>query len=379
MPLSLTSDQEFLRDTTTKFLADQASVAELRRLRDDPTGFDPRYWQRGGELGWTSLLVSEERGGGSISDDGLIDLSLIAHEFGRHAAPGPLASTNVVAAALSRDSSGSHGDLLAGLLAGTSIASWCHGEPHPHDGPGEVALEIRVDGSDVVLNGRKRPAESVNAASHLLVSGRTGDGLTQVVVPTDATGLAVRPMHSVDLTRRFSELTFHDVRVPSAAVVGDVGSAGGRLEHQLQLALVIAVSESVGAMRTALDMTIEWAFDRYTFGRPLASYQELKHRFADMKTWLEAGHAVNDAAARAVASGSPGSDELVSAAKAFVDDYGGELIQDCVQIHGGIGLTFEHDLHLFLRRHTMNRALYGTSADHRLRIADIVERGQGGT
>ena len=150
---------------------------------------------------------------------------------------------------------------------------------------------------------------------------------------------------------------------------------GDEVERQLQLALVIAASESVGSMQTALAMTIEWAFDRYTFGRPLASYQELKHRFADMKMWLEASHAVTDAAATAVASRSPGSDVLVSAAKAYVDDYGAELIQDCIQIHGGIGLTFEHDLHLYLRRHTVNRALYGTSTEHRQRITGIVERG----
>jgi len=120
-------------------------------------------------------------------------------------------------------------------------------------------------------------------------------------------------------------------------------------------------------------MTIEWAFDRYSFGRPLASYQELKHRFADMKTWLEAGHAINDAAAAAVASGSADAGELVSAAKAFIGDYGSELVQDCVQIHGGIGLTFDHDIHFYLRRVVVNRTLYGTPAEHRHRLASIVE------
>jgi alkylation response protein AidB-like acyl-CoA dehydrogenase len=373
--LSLTSDQEFLRDTTTKFLTDQASVARVRGLRHDPTGFDAQYWRRGAELGWTSLLVSEERGGGSISGDGLIDLTLIAHEFGGHAAPGPLATTNIVAAALSADRDSRHGDLLAGLLAGTSIASWCFGEPHPNERLGDIGLDVRLEGDEVVLDGVKRPVESAGTATHLLVTGRTGDGLTQVVVPTEATGLGVRPMHSVDLTRRFDELSFDGVRVPREAVLGEPGGADQDVERQLQLALVMAASESVGAMQTALALTIEWAFDRYSFGRPLASYQELKHRFADMKMWLEASHAISDAAASAVASHSPESGALVSAAKAYVDDYGAELIQDCIQIHGGIGLTFEHDLHLYLRRHTINRALYGTAADHRQRIAGIVERG----
>ena len=164
MQLSLTSDQEFFRDTTAKFLTEHAPPAEIRRLRDDPDGFDAGYWQHGAELGWTSLLVDEDHGGGSISGNGLVDLTLVADEFGRHAAPGPLVPTNVVAAALSELSAARHADLLAGLLAGTVVASWCHLEPRPDDGLDDIALEIRVDGSDVVLNGTKRPVESAGRA-----------------------------------------------------------------------------------------------------------------------------------------------------------------------------------------------------------------------
>ena len=126
-------------------------------------------------------------------------------------------------------------------------------------------------------------------------------------------------------------------------------------------------------MQAAFDMTVEWAFDRHSFGRPLASYQAIKHRFADMKAWLEASHAISDTAIAAVAAGGPDAAEIVSAAKAFIGEYGVELLQDCVQIHGGIGLTFEHDVHLHLRRVTVNRALYGTPAEHRRRIAHRLE------
>jgi alkylation response protein AidB-like acyl-CoA dehydrogenase len=376
MLLNLSSDQEFFRDTTAKFLREQVPVAEVRRLRDDPTGFGDDYWRRGAELGWTSLLVSEADGGGSISGSGVMDLALVAHEFGGHAAPGPLLPTNIVAAALSDSERGAHAELLAGLVAGTSIASWCYSEPRPNDRLGDIAVDIRVEGSEVVLNGVKRPVESAARADHLLVTGRTGGGLTQVLVPTGTAGISIEPMRTVDLTRRFSVVTFDQVRVPADAVLGDVGGAADQVERQLQLALVIANAESVGAMQLAFDMTVEWAFDRYSFGRPLASYQELKHRFADMKTWLEGSHAVSDAAATAVATRTPEAAELVSAAKAFIGDYGAELMQDCVQMHGGIGLTFEHDLHLYMRRLTVDRALYGTPADHRQRIATITEQGK---
>jgi alkylation response protein AidB-like acyl-CoA dehydrogenase len=376
MRLDLSADQEFFRDTTSRFLGEQVPVAELRRLRDDPSGFDATYWRRGAELGWTSLLVGEERGGGSIGGDGVIDLTLVAHEFGRHAAPGPLVPTNVVAAALSDAAGAPHDDLLSGLLAGTSIASWCYSEPSPNDRLGAIALDIRLDGSHVVLNGAKRPVESADRASDLLVTGRTGAGLTQVLVPARTEGISIAPMHTVDLTRRFSLVTFDDVRVPVDLVLGDVGGADEQVERQLQLAIVILGSESVGAMQTAFDTTVEWAFDRYSFGRPLASYQELKHRFADMKTWLEGSHAIADAAAAAVGTRSPDARSLVSAASSFIGDYGSELMQDCVQIHGGIGLTFEHDVHLYLRRHTVDRALYGTPSDHRQRITGLLEQGQ---
>jgi alkylation response protein AidB-like acyl-CoA dehydrogenase len=371
MLLALSSDQELFTETTAKLLDELVPVGELRRLREDPVGFDRQYWRRGAELGWTSLLVGEDHGGGSIGEHGLVDLTLVAYEFGRHAAPGPLAVANVVAATLS-DTDHDAG-VIEGLVAGTALATWCLSEPVPHDRLGSVALAIRLEGDEVVLNGVKRPVESAAVADHLLVTGRTGEGLTQVLVPAGTPGLTISPMETVDMTRRFSVVTMEDVRLPRAAVLGNVGSADDQVARQLGWALALSCAESVGAMQTAFDMTVEWAFDRYSFGRPLASYQELKHRFADMKTWLEAGHAISDSATRAAAEGAGHAAELLSTAKAFIGDYGSELLQDCVQIHGGIGVTFEHDLHLYLRRHTLDRALFGTPADHRQRICDIVE------
>jgi alkylation response protein AidB-like acyl-CoA dehydrogenase len=373
--LELSSDQEFFRSTTARFLEEQAPARELRRLRDDPAGFDREYWQRGAELGWTSLLVTEGLGGGSISDHGLLDLCLVAHEFGRGAAPGPLVPTNVVAGALS--SGDTHHDLLPGLLDGSSIITWALTEAPPHSGLGEVNLEVRVDGGDLVLTGQKRPVESAAEASHLLVVGRTGTELTQVIVPTHTPGLTITPMQTVDLTRRFSVVTFDGVRVPADAVLGQIGKAEEDVEQQLHHALVLTNAEAVGAMQTAFDMTVEWSFDRYSFGRPLASYQALKHRFAAMKTWLEASHAIADDAAIAVALGNPDARELVSAAKAYIGEYGVELVQDCVQMHGGIGVTFEHDLHLSLRRVTVDTALHGTPTEHLRRIADLVAQQEG--
>ena len=371
MKLTLSEDQLFFRETTQRFLDDQASVAELRRRRDDEVGFGADYWRRGAELGWTSFLVSEADGGGSISGEGLVDLALVAHEIGAHAAPGPLVPVNVVAGALSR--AGGHADVLAGLLDGSATAAWCLTEQAARTIV-PTGLEIQPSGDGFVVRGVKRPVESAGQTSHLLVTGRTGDGLTQVLVPTDAPGVTVTPLKTVDLTRRFSAVSFEDVQVPASALIGEVGQAAADVELQLQQALVLVAAESTGAMQSAFDMTVQWAFDRYTFGRPLASYQALKHRFADMKSWVEAAHAISDEAADAVVAGKPNAASLVSAAKAYISDAGGELMQECVQLHGGLGVTFEHDVHLFLRRQTVNQTLFGTAVQHRARLADLAEQ-----
>ena len=147
------------------------------------------------------------------------------------------------------------------------------------------------------------------------------------------------------------------------------GTAEALTVEQVHNACVMLCAESVGAMESAFAMTTDWAFERYTFGRALASYQALKHRFADMKSWLEASHAICDSAADALADGTSRAAETVSSAKAYIGEQGVELAQDCVQIHGGIGVTYEHDLHFFLRRVTLNRLLYGTPGDHRRWLA----------
>jgi alkylation response protein AidB-like acyl-CoA dehydrogenase len=138
------------------------------------------------------------------------------------------------------------------------------------------------------------------------------------------------------------------------------------------LALVLQMAEVVGCMTWCLDTTLEWAHNRFSFGRPLASYQEIKHRFADMKMWLEAGYGIVSDAAASLQSGSSDRAELVSSAKYYIGRHGPELVQDCVQLHGGIGVTFDHDLHLFLRRVTTAVPLYGSPSEHARRLGRTV-------
>jgi alkylation response protein AidB-like acyl-CoA dehydrogenase len=254
------------------------------------------------------------------------------------------------------------------------VGTWALLEPRPHNRVGDVQLQATAAGSGFRLDGTKTLVEGGGQADLFLVAARTDGGLVQLLVPADTPGVTVTPLHGLDLTRRFSEVTFAGTEMPASAVVGPAGAADADIEALLRVAIVLQVAEMVGAMDRALEMTVEWAFDRYTFGRPLASYQALKHRFADMKTWLEASHALSDAATQAVNDDAPNAAELASAAKAYVSEYGPELVQDCVQMHGGIGVTFDHDLHLYLRRVVVGAVNYGTVAEHRERLTTILEQ-----
>lgn len=368
---SMTSEQELLRDTTARFLTDTVPLSRMRKeLRYSPAGFDDGYWSQGAALGWTMLLVPEDAGGGSVSGQGAVDLSLIAYEFGRNAAPGPLVDCNVVAAALAAETGAIHQDALGRVLTGEAIAACCIGAAPWLSSKG-ASIRMRRDGSDIIIDGSVKPVESGAQASLLLVTGQCDGGLAQVLVSTDAPGVTVVPLNGLDVTRRFARVDFSGVRVPAEALLGEFGQAASGFRKQLNNAAVILTAESVGAMDAAFNMTVDWAFDRYTFGRALASYQAIKHRFADMRTWLEASHGVADATARAVAENSEEADETASAARSYIGHYGVELAQDCVQLHGGIGVTYEHDLHFYLRRVTIDRLLHGTSAEHRRLLAAI--------
>lgn len=368
MQLGLNSDQELFRRTVRQFLEREVPLSTVRELTDDPAGFDRTWWRKGAELGFTSMLVPEKLGGGSLSGQGLCDLAIIAEEAGRLVSPGPLLSTNVVVGALSEAvTADAHLTAIERLLAGDAVAAWV---PPP---PGRAStVSARPDGDGYALNGWAEPVEAGYEADYLLVTATTEGRLTQFLVPGDAAGLSRTRLDGLDLVRRFARLDLTGVHADRTAVVGTPEGAAEALERQTQTALVLQAAETAGAIDRVLEFTVAWAFDRYSFGRPLASYQALKHRFADMKMWVEACHATTTAALLAVQERRADAAELASVAKAYIGDRATDIVQDCVQMHGGIGVTWEHDIHLYLRRVTANRLTYGTPNDHRRRVADLL-------
>jgi alkylation response protein AidB-like acyl-CoA dehydrogenase len=224
-------------------------------------------------------------------------------------------------------------------------------------------VEATPDGEGWVLSGSVPAVEAGARADHLLVAAATGAEVVQLLLPAGTPGVTITPLAGLDLVRRHAAVTFAEVRVRRGAAVGEPP------ERSLQLACVLQCAETCGVIDVVFARTVEYLGDRYSFGRPLSSYQALKHRLADDKVVLEACHAAATAAARAVASSSPEATELVSVAKAWIGPQATELVQDAVQLHGGIGVTWEHDLHLYLRRATVNRVLHGTPEWHADRIA----------
>jgi len=370
MDLDLTEDQEFFRETTRKFLESEMPVERVRDLAEHPDGFERAWWKSGAEMGWTSMLVPEEHGGGSLEGTGLLDLVIVAEEMGRQITPGPLLPTNVVAFALSEAGTPEQqAELLPKIVTGDLIAGWALEEPEGPWGTEQFATTATPEGDGYVLRGVKSPVEAAGAADLLLVTAAGPGGPVQLLVPTDAAGVERAPLEGLDLVRRFSEVTFNDVTVPASGVLGAPEKAAERIERQLQVAIALQLAETNGTVDRIFEVTLEWMFDRHSFGRPLASYQALKHRFADMKLYHEANQAAATAVARAVQHADPEAGLKASAAKAYVGDHATFVLQECIQMHGGLGVTWEYDLHLYLRRATTHQVQHGTPTDHRERVA----------
>jgi alkylation response protein AidB-like acyl-CoA dehydrogenase len=317
------------------------------------------------------MLVPEEYGGGSVSGAGLLDAVVLAEERGKYLQPGPFVPSNVVAYAIAAAGSDEQrGDVLPALIAGEQSATWAVADPAGDWSPGTgVQATSKDDG--VVLSGAKGLVEDAGLVNWLLASASEDGGVSQFLVATDAPGVGVQPLEGFDRTRRLCEVRFDDVALPSSARVGEPGQAAADVERQLEYAAALLTAESVGAMDHLFEMTVDYAKARTAFGRPIGSFQALKHLLADTSLLLETSKAAAAGSARLLQTGGKAAAESVSMAKAYVGESGIELAQNCWQVFGGIAYTWEHDLHLYLRRLTGNASLYGDASWHRERVCTL--------
>jgi alkylation response protein AidB-like acyl-CoA dehydrogenase len=331
--------------------------------------------RQAGDMGWFSLLVPGEQGGASVSANAVMDAALIAYQRGATLHPGSFVGTLIAVYAIAAEGTAHQRHaVLPGLMSGAESASWAVAEEAFERGgwlrqsAGPWA-EFR-DGH-LVLHCAGQLAEAPEEPGWLLVSAATTAGPRQVLLRSDAPGVTVGPLQGLDLTHRFAEIRCDRVEIPVTDVVGPPDRPSGILDRQWATACVLTAAESVGAMEHVLALAVQYAKDRIAFGRPIGSFQAVKHFLADASLIAEMASSVVAAAAHSVGTWDGYGPQAASIAKAFVSERGVEAAQSCFQVFGGIGFTWEHDLHLYLRRLTVNAAIFGDAAWHRERLCQL--------
>jgi alkylation response protein AidB-like acyl-CoA dehydrogenase len=371
--LDLTSDQELLRRTAVRFMETAWPLAKVREQADRDAHLDADYVRQAGELGWFAMLVPEDLGGGSVSGAGLLDAAIVAEERGRMLQPGPFVPMNVVVWALAAAGDESQRqEVLPDLVAGESLATWAVADPGGDWTP-DTGVVARKSHGGFLLSGVKGLVQDADVVDWILTTAATDAGPSQFLVPAGTRGLTVQRLDGLDLSRQLCQVRFTDVEVGRSALVGDLGGSRDLIEHQLDIAVALTVAESVGAMDRDFEVVVEYAKARTAFGRPIGSFQAVKHLVADTALLLETSKSMAVAAAQAVQEKPEDAALVASMAKAYIGDSGLDLAQNCLQVLGGIGYTWEHDQHFFLRRLAADASLFGEPAWHRERICRIFE------
>ncbi len=362
MNFDLTDEQRGLIEVTRELLERQSSVAAARALIDGPDGYDGQLWRKGAELGWPALAIPEE-------DDGLgqqvIEWALVAVELGRGLASTPFLPTAVVADAVTRSTVGGRAELLSALASGTKTATWAFAEVGRPWSVAGIQTTAARDGSGYVLNGAKASVQDADSAATLLVDSVLDGRPARFLVPADATGVKVERQHTLDVTRRFCDVVLDGVTLDGAAMLAEGGAAEESIARSGQLAAVLTCAELVGIGERLLELTVAYLKERVQFGRAVGSFQAVKHKCADMRIWSQSCAAATYFAAMTLDSDHHDSGHAASVAKAYVSDAVNRLAGEALQLHGGIGFTWEHDLHLYLRRARVGAALYGDADHHR--------------
>jgi alkylation response protein AidB-like acyl-CoA dehydrogenase len=364
----LTDEQQAIKQTAHDFLASRFKSERLREIAASKDGFDESGWKEMAELGWAGLALPEEWGGQGL---GIVDLAVLFEEMGYVCAPSPLLSNTIAGLALAFAGSDEQKERwLAPLAAGE-----LRGAPALIDAgvpaePNKFALAAGGNGDGIILSGEKTLVMDAASADFFLVA--TSDGHRHIV-EKGAEGVTVTPEESIDPTRRVSSVRLENVQVAPENTL-----PGGTEDYWpvFQRACVALAAESTGLAQRSLEMSVAYAKDRQQFGRPIGAYQAVSHRCAQMLLETENSRSAVYGAAWA-ADAEPESLPLAaSMAKAYASDVGWRVPDAAIQVHGGIGFTWEHDLHFFLKRGRANAATFGDAKWHREQVADAVLAGE---
>ena len=378
MQFGLTETQQTLKSTVRKFLAAECPLAEVRRLTETSTSYDAALWRKIAEQGWTGIIFPEEYGGFGM---GMVEMAATLEEMGRALLPGPYLSTVLLAGTL-LDAAGNDSQkqkYLAPVCAGDARATVALLEEGACWNPDAVALKAGPDSRGYVLNGTKLFVPDAGVADYLIVVARLEGELTLFVVDTKARGVSVTDMPAMDATRRLSEVRLDCVAGSRENLLARGERARAALDRALDIATTGLVAEMTGGMQRLLEITVEYAKTRKQFGRPIGQFQAVQHMCADMLLFTESTRSAAYYAAWALQEGIPEAHLAVSVAKAYASDAYRETGNRAIQVHGGMGFTWENDAHLFYRRAKASEIAFGDAAFHRERIAKAIVDSQPAT
>jgi alkylation response protein AidB-like acyl-CoA dehydrogenase len=370
-----------LRESARRLLADRSSSARVRALADDETGHDPELWAVMADLGWLAIAVPEARGGlgGSFAD-----LAVILHELGRQVTQAPVLATAVLGAGALAWSANTAlaTEVLPPMAAGERILTAALSSDAGSYEPSQLSVTWSTRNGAVTFDGAARYVPDAHVADHLVVTARDAAGaLVLALVDRRAPGVTVEVEPTFDQTRRLGRIHLDEVAVPDGRLLTEPGAAADDLHHRLvALGATAVVCDAVGAAEHLLEISTSHATTRRQFGRPIGAFQAVKHHLANMFTDVEASRA---AAGFAVDASGPGGDgaprdlrHAAAVAKSFAGPACARVARLAVQVHGGIGFTWEHDAHLFLKRIKLDEALFGTARWHRQHLATRLIDGQ---
>ena len=366
MMLGTTAEQDELRASVRRFLTDRAPLTRVRELMESEDGTDRGVWEQAGtQLGLQGLAVPEAYGGAGFS---FAEQAIVLEEFGAALYGGPYLASAVLAATalLASPDEGARRDLLPGIASGEVIATLAFTEDDGSWDPAAISMPAIKNGTGWRLGGHKSFVLDGQSAGLLLVVASTTAGLSLFAVDGTAAGLTKTALPALDQTRKLTRLEFSDV---PGRLIGSPGDAAAMLDRTLDVAAIALAAEQLGGAQRALDMTVEYAKIRHQFGRPIGSFQAIKHRCADLLLEVESLRSAVSYAATAVAEGAAEVPVIAPLVKAYASETFFHVAAETIQIHGGIGFTWEHDAHLYFKRAKSSELFLGDGNYHRERLA----------
>ena len=371
MQFGLTETQQTLKNTVRKFLAAECPMSEIRKLMETATAFDPALWRKIAEQGWNGIVLAEEHGGFGM---GMVEMAAALEEMGRALLPGPFFSTVLMAGPLleAATATAAKQKNLSAVSSGEAKATVALLEDSASWSPDSIRMQATSSGSNYTLDGRKLFVWDAAVADFLICAARLNGELALFLVPAKAPGLGITDLPAMDSTRKLYEVAFGGVSVPRENLLAEGKPARAALDRMLNVATVGLLAEMTGGMQRLLEMTVEYAKTRKQFGRPIGQFQAVQHMCADMLVYTESSRSATYYAAWAIQEGVPEASLAVSVAKAYASDAYREVGNRAIQVHGGMGFTWENDAHLFYRRAKASEVAFGDATYHRERIAKLV-------